>query len=99
MKFGILTSTDDPDELDWELLWNLSTLYPITTWMNIVFELDGERIHGGHDDGMNLVNATTGFKLKPFSESSFEIGVGYRFPISNQREYQSMSLVSLFYHF
>ena len=99
MKFGIVTSTSDPDEPDWELIWNLSTLYPLTPWLNTVVELDGERIHGGHDDGLNLVSATTGFKIKPFSESSFEIGAGVRFPISNHREYQSMSLVSFFYHF
>ena len=99
MKFGIVTNTNDPDEPDWEFIWNLSTLYPVTPWLNTIVELDGERIHGGHDAGLNLVSATTGFKLKPFSESSIEIGVGYRFPISNHREYQSMGLVSFFYHF
>ena len=99
VSFGIPTNTNGADEADVEVGWNLSFLYHITTRLEALVELDGEVISGGEEDGFTVVNLDPGVKVTPVPGIPLNIGVGFRIPLTDDKEFDVASLVSVFWHF
>lgn len=62
-------------------------------------EFSGERISGGEEDGFSTVTLIPGIKIKPVQSVNLKIGFGYSIPISNEKEINNGSILSVFYHF
>ena len=60
---------------------------------------DGERVFGGDEDGFDVVNITPGVKIRPSDDSSFQIGLGVSLPLTSDREFHAMPVLSAFWHF
>jgi len=99
LSFGVPVNTKGDDEADWEIEWELSLLYHVTSRLEASLEFEGERMFGGEEDGMTIFNMTPGIKVAPFENRAFEIGAGVSFPLTHDHEYDVRSVFSLFYHF
>ncbi len=97
-KFGFPVNGDQ-DEADFEFGWNLSFLYQFIGTIEGLMELSGESISGGEEDGFSTVTLIPGIKIKPVQSVNLKIGFGYSFPISNEKEINNGSILSVFYHF
>ncbi len=98
LTFGIPVNGDS-DEADWELGWNLSTLYHITPSIELLLESAAEKVYGGEEDGFNTVSLIPGVKWKPKGQEHFKAGFSTGIPISSEKEVDMTAFFSLFYHF
>ncbi len=99
LALGFPRNRNGKDEADVEIGWNLSFLYHIAPDFQALLEFDGEEIDGGEEDGTTIVNISPGFKMKPFANKNLEVGTSLSFPLSNDKEFHTRGLVSVFYHF
>lgn len=100
LSAGFPTNKNGEDEADSELGWNLSFLFHATERVSTMLEFDGEEINGGEEDGISIVNVTPGIKFAPLaSDRNFKIGAGVSFPLTDDREFHTRAIVSLFQHF
>lgn len=98
--FGRPVNTRDADEeADLELEWNLSALYEVSPTVRALVELNASHANGGEEDGANVVNITPGLKFRPTSDPRLSVGMGISLPLTGEREFESMPVVSVFYHF
>ncbi|MFQ6607960.1 MAG: hypothetical protein ACE5EE_05415 [Fidelibacterota bacterium] len=98
-SFGFPFNDNDEDEADFELGWNVSILYYLIPQLMTLLEFDGEHVFGGEEDGETFVNITPGFKIQPFDNPSFQVGVGVSLPLTEDKEFHVRPVLSLFYHF
>ncbi len=98
LTFGIAVNGDS-DEADWELGWNLSTLYHITPSIELLLESAAEKVYGGEEDGFNTVSLIPGVKWMPKGQEHFKAGFSTGIPISSEKEVDMTAFFSLFYHF
>ena len=98
-SFGLPVNENDEDEADLELGWNLSVLYHLTPQIEALLEFDGEHVFGGEEDGIDVVNVTPGFKVQPFDDPNFQVGVGVSLPLTDDKEFHARLILSVFYHF
>ena len=99
LGFGIPTNTNGEDEADWELGWNLSLLYHMTSKLKTLLEFDGESVYGGEEDEFDAINITPGIKFQATDNPNLEMGLGVSFPLSNDKDFHLHTILSLFYHF
>jgi hypothetical protein len=97
-KFGFPVNGGE-EEADFEFGWNLSLLYQITIYIEGLVEFSGERISGGREDGFSTTAVIPGIKIKPVQSINFKIGFGYIIPITDEKEINNGSILSVFYHF
>lgn len=62
-------------------------------------EFDGGHVFGGEEDGFDVVNITPGIKVQPFDDPNLMVGVGVSLPLTDDKEFHAMPIVSVFYHF
>jgi len=86
------------EEADREIGWNFSALYHVTPELESLIELDGTHVHGGDEDGFDGVNVTPGVKVRLFGNPAVKLGFGVSLPISSDREFHAMPVISLFWH-
>lgn len=100
LSFGIPAneSEDEKDEVDLEMVYNLSLLYHITRQFMVLFELDGHAVLSGHENESTL-NVVPGIKLKPWVESTLELGAGVSLPVTRDKDFDIQTIFSIFYHF
>ncbi len=100
LGFGIPTNEPEAekDEEDLELEFNLSVLYHFTPRIEGLIELDGSSVVSGHEEE-TVVNLTPGIKVRPIESSNLIFGLGVSFPISNDKNFDSRVLLSMFCHF
>lgn len=101
LEFGIPTNQDEEkeQEVETELGVNLSLLYHASHRVQVLLEIDGERVLSGEEEGEESWNLTPGVKLRPVARSSLLLGVGVGFPISGEEEFDTRLVGSVFYHF
>jgi len=99
VKFGFPINENTDDETDLELGWNLSLLYQANEDIQLLLELDGEHVYNGEEDGHEVVNITPGVKYQPFAQGRFQVGAGVSFPLTEDKEFYVMPVISAFYHF
>lgn len=97
-KFGFPVN-GDKDEADFEFSWNLSFLYQFIGTIEGLVEFSGKRISGGEEDGFGTVLIIPGIKVRPIQSTNFKIGFGYSLPLTDEKEINNGSVLSLFYHF
>ncbi|MCH7909021.1 MAG: transporter [Candidatus Hydrogenedentes bacterium] len=98
VSFGIPINQNG-EEVETELGYNLSLLYPVNPRFAALLELDLETVLSGDKDGTTVVNLTPGVKVSPFSDKAMAFGVGVSFPISDTEEFNTQVVASVFYHF
>lgn len=98
-SFAVPVNENEEDGADFEIGWNLSTLYHLTSRIETLLEFDGENVFGGEEDGVFIVNITPGFKIRPAAASDVQIGVGLSLPLTTEREFNARPILSAFYHF
>lgn len=98
-SFGLPVNENDEDEADLELGWNLSVLFHLTPQIETLLEFDGQHVFGGEEDGVDVVNVTPGFKVQPFDDPNFQVGVGVSLPLTDDKEFHARLILSVFYHF
>ena len=91
--------TNGEDEADWELGWNLSLLYHMTSKLKTLLEFDGESVYGGEEDEFDGINITPGIKFQPTDNPNLEMGLGVSFPLTEDKDFHVQTILSLFYHF
>lgn len=84
---------------DLGLGWNLSVLYHLTPQVETLVEFDGEHVFGGKEDGVDVINVTPGFKFQPFDAPNLLVGVGVSLPLTDDKAFHAMPILSVFYHF
>jgi len=97
--FGIPTNGDAAVEPDLEFTWNASSLVHLGSRLSALVEADGVHVSGGAEDGFDSVHLTPGVKVRPLRETEIEIGGGFRFPLTDERDVESTAVASVFYHF
>jgi len=97
--FGFPVNENAEDEADWEFAWNLSVLYHLTDRVSGIIEFNGEHVFGGEEDGFSPVYVTPGAKFAPFANPNFQLGAGVSLPLTQDKEFHAMPIVSVFYHF
>jgi hypothetical protein len=97
--FGIPGNRNGEDEADWEVEWNTSLLHHHTDTFATVLELDGEIPKGGEEEGEDVVNATVGIKFQPTDDPNLSIGIGGRFPLTDDKGFHAQVLFSMFWHY
>jgi hypothetical protein len=99
LSAGIPTNENGDDEADVELGWNASLLYHFYSRVELLLEFNGERVFGGEEAGHSSAVVAPGLKLAPMRDQKLKIGVGVGLPISNDKDFDALALVSVFYHF
>ncbi len=99
LKFGFPTNENTDDETDLELSGNLALLYEASPGLDLILELDSEKVYGGEEDGHDIVNVTPGFKYQWPGNPALSFSAGISFPITDDKEFYAMPLTSAFYHF
>ena len=64
-----------------------------------MLEFDGESVLSGEESGQQAWHVTPGVKFAPGGGSTLILGVGVRLPLTDEQEFDTQALVSLFYHF
>lgn len=98
-SFGFPVNENDGHGADLEVGWNLSVLFHLTPRIETLLEFNGENVFGGEEDGHTVVNVTPGFKLQPIDDSNFQVGIGVSLPLTDDFEFHTMPMLSVFYHF
>jgi len=98
-EFGFPVNDNGNDIADFELGWNLAFIYTGFGNFQPLFELDGEKINGGEEDGFNGVNLTPGFKYSWPGNEALQIGAGVSLPVTDDKEFFIKPILSVFYHF
>jgi len=99
LSAGIPMNENGDDEADVELGWNASLLYHLNPQVELLLEFLGERVFGGEESGHSSVVIAPGLKLTPTRDQNLKIGVGVALPISNDKDFHALALVSVLYHF
>jgi hypothetical protein len=101
LEFGIPTNQDEEkgQEVETELGFNLSALYHASSRWQALLELDGEEVLSGEEEGHSVLNLTPGVKFQPVAGKSLLVGVGVSFPLSNEEDFDTRLVGSVFYHF
>jgi hypothetical protein len=97
-KFGFPVNGGE-EEADLEFGWNLSFLYQITNHIEGLVEFSGEKVNGGEEDGFTTTAVIPGIKIKPVQSINLKVGFGYIIPITDEKEINNSSILSVFYHF
>lgn len=100
LAFGIPTNDPDAekDEEDLELEFSVAMLYQVLPRFAVGFEVTGESVVSG-DDNETVVNLTPVVKFQPSDDPNLEVGVGVSFPVSNDEDFESRVIASVFKHF
>ena len=100
LAFGIPTNEpeEEKDEEDLEIAFNVALLYHITTHLTGTLEIDGHTVASGEEE-KTVVNLTPGLIIQPTDDPLLQVGVGVSFPISNDDEFDSQLILSVFRHF
>lgn len=101
LEFGIPTHQNEEkgQEVETELGFNLSALYHVSSRWQALLELDGEEVLSGEEEGHSVLNLTPGVKFRPVAGKSLLVGAGVSFPLSNEEEFDTRLVGSVFYHF
>ncbi len=97
--FGIPFNQDKDEEIETELSYTFSALYPVSKNIKALLELDGETVLSGEEEGESVLNLSPGILLSPFNIHNIHIVLGASFPISNKKEFDYGINTSFFYHF
>lgn len=95
---GILHNEPD-DEAESEIAWNLSVLHEAHPRLQLLLELDGERVNGGDEDGADRMHVTPGLKVRPLPERPLWLGLGVSVPVSHDEKFDARGVLSAFWHF
>jgi len=87
------------EEAELDLEWNLAALYHASSRLQALVELNAEHVSGGEEAGTDIVNVTPGIKFRPTDDPRLLVGLGISLPLTNDREFDALTLVSVFYHF
>ncbi len=98
-SFGIPVNQSGGEETETEMGFNLSLLRHVTPRFEALIELDGGSVLSGPEDGFTVVNLTPGVKVRPFKDHPLDVGLGFSFPITNDEDFDTRTLLSVFYHF
>jgi len=93
------TNENGEDEAGVELGWNVSLGYHLNPRLESLLELDGERVFGGEEAGHSTAYVTPGLKVSPFATRNLQLGAGVSLPVSDDRDFHTRVVVSVFYHF
>lgn len=99
VKFGIPTNKNGKLAADLELGWNFSALYHLNEKIKTLIELDGEHIYDGSTGGFEQINITPGIKFKPLHDHALQIGLAASLPLTNDKEFDARTFISVFYHY
>ncbi len=99
-EFGFpVNDNGNQDVADFEFGWNFALIYNGFDHFKPLFEIDGEIVNGGEEDGNNIVNLTPGLKYELPGNEALQIGAGVSFPVTDDKEFYVKPLLSVFYHF
>lgn len=87
------------DHADFEIGWDVAALWSATANLDLMMEVDGEKIFGGEEGDSHAVSATPGVAYTLPGYEHIRIGAGASFPVTDDKEFYIRPLVSLFYHF
>lgn len=99
LSFGFPINDNGDDEADFELGWNASALLHLTDRVQAIVEFNGQQVFGGEEGGFNAVYVTPGIKFAPLDDANLIIGVGVSLPLTDDKDFYAMPVVSVFYHF
>lgn len=91
---------DGSEDESAEFEYNASVLYhAIENFLQVLFELNGEVAIEGEEEGFSVLNLTPGVKITPFNDKNLALGVGFSFPVTDDKEFDFGLTSSIFYHF
>ena len=96
---GMPTNQEESEDVETELATNFSTLYHVNSRLQLLLEFDGESVLSGAVSGEQTWHLTPGVKFAPVGGSTLFLGVGVRLPLTDEPEFDTQTLVSLFYHY
>jgi hypothetical protein len=96
---AIPTREKGDDEADVELGWSVSFLYHVDERVTTLLELNGEHVFGGEEAGHSAVGISPGIKLSPAGDPNLNIAFGVTIPVSDDKEFDVRTIVSVFYHY
>ena len=99
LSFGIPLNQGPVNEANLELGWNLSLLYHLTDRIMPMLEFNGTRVFGGAEGGFDMVNITPGIKVQPMENPNLQVGFGVSLPLTDDRESDLQTVLSVFWHF
>jgi len=99
LSAGIPMNENGDNEADVELGWNASFLYHLNSRVELLLELNGERVFGGEERGHSTAVVAPGLKLTPTRDQNLKIGVAVGLPISDDKNFDALAIFSVFYHF
>lgn len=99
IAFTIPTALEKDDEVANDLDGAISALYRFSPGFRGLLELDGETVLNGPDAGESNANLTPGVKVTPLDNASLEIGFAISVHMSAEKQYDSLEILSLLYHF
>ena len=97
--FSIPTNQERQTDVETSLSYNLSALYHVSPRLQAVLELDGEGGLSGAALERDVARLTPGVKIQPLAGSGFTIGLGATVPLTEDRDFDTRAVLSLFYHF
>ena len=95
--FGIPRNQEEGEEVETELATNLSTLYHVNPRLQLLLEFYGTSVLSGEESGEQVWHVTPGVKFAPVRGSRLFLGVGVRVPLTDDQEFDTQALVTLFY--
>lgn len=96
---AVPTNKNGEDEADVELEWNVSFLYHIGQRVEALLEFSGERVFGGEESGHSAAIVAPGIKIAPTASRNLKIGAGVSVPITDDKDFHVLTILSVFYHF
>jgi hypothetical protein len=99
LSAGIPMNENGDNEADVELGWNASLLYHLNSQVELLLEVNGERVFGGEERGHSTAVVAPGLKLALTRDRNLKLGVGVGLPISDDKDFHALALFSVFYHF
>ncbi|MFW6039965.1 MAG: hypothetical protein ACOC9N_02695 [Gemmatimonadota bacterium] len=98
-RFRIPTNQSHQEDVETSVGYNISALYHLGTRVQALLELDGSGGLSGPATARGTSHLTPGVKVRPFTASSLAIGLGVGIPLTDDRDFDTRTLVSAFYHF
>lgn len=96
--FGIPFNQDPAEEIETELVYNVSGLVHASSRLQALVEVNGQAILSGGEAGKSIVLLSPGVKIAPMSGLPLFVGIGASVPLTDE-ELDVAARVSVFYHF
>lgn len=97
--FSIPTHQDHQENVSTTFRYNLSALYHATPRLEPLLELNGQTGLSGAAIGEAASYVTPGLRVLPFTDMPLAVGLGLSVPLTDDRGFDTRTVMSLFYHF